>query len=454
MYLYAMKSLILPLCCVGALLAQAQPVARPVRLSEALQLALSNSAQVKKTRLDRQALELRFKESRSAFAPQINADLGLDYLPVLPTNFLPANLFGGPDGGYVAATLGQPWQLTGTIRVDQPIYNEAARRMAPAANVSRGIYDLLGNRAEEEVLFSTATVFYQTLQTEQLLRAVNANLDKLDALERMAKLQLANDYAIPTDVKRIRVARANLEAQRHNLLDGIQALHQTLQFLCGINYDEPLDPVEEMANPAADSSRWKTLALELESTTEYRLLQRQLELNRIQARSLRGELAPSLSAYAITAFQAQRSDANFFETDRRWYGLGAIGFKLKIPVFDGFQRRRRVAQMDIESQKIEEDRRQLSQAKTLEFQQARNQFEGAVQMLRTQEDNVALAHDITDNLLLQYKEGVASLTDLLNAQTALTEAETHYWQQVFSYKLSVLKLLKSAGKLRLVMGGE
>ncbi|MBK6930642.1 MAG: TolC family protein [Saprospirales bacterium] len=153
-------------------------------------------------------------------------------------------------------------------------------------------------------------------------------------------------------------------------------------------------------------------------------------------------------------FQAQRSDANFFETDRRWYGLGAIGFKLKIPVFDGFLRRRRVAQMDIESQKIEEDRRQLSQAKTLEFQQARNQFEGAVQMLRTQEDNVALAHDITDNLLLQYKEGVASLTDLLNAQTALTEAETHYWQQVFSYKLSVLKLLKSAGKLRLVMGGE
>ena len=63
---------------------------------------------------------------------------------------------------------------------------------------------------------------------------------------------------------------------------------------------------------------------------------------------------------------------------------------------------------------------------------------------------MALAHEITDKLVLQYKEGVASLTDLLNAQTALSEAETNYWQQVFSYKLAVLKLLKAAGQLALL----
>ncbi|MBK7938392.1 MAG: hypothetical protein IPJ82_15510 [Lewinellaceae bacterium] len=40
-----------------------------------------------------------------------------------------------------------------------------------------------------------------------------------------------------------------------------------------------------------------------------------------------------------------------------------------------------------------------------------------------------------------------SLTDLLTSQTALSEAETNYWQQVFAYKLAVLKLLKASGKL-------
>lgn len=428
----------------------AQPAARPVSLSETLDLALENSAKLKKTRLDRQTLELQIKEGRSAFAPEVKAGVSLDYVPFLPTTFLPADLFGGPDGGYVAATQGQPWQLTGLVRMDQPIYNEAARRMVPAANVSRSIYDLLTTRAEEEVLYNTATVFYQTLQAEELLRAVNANLEKLDALERMAELQLANGYAIPTDVKRVQVARVNLEAQRQNLVNGIHALHQTLEFLCGIPFDEPFDPVEEMSDPAADSSRWQTLVLELESTTEYRLLQRQHELNRIQTRSMRGEMAPSLSAYAVAAFQAQRPDANFFDTDRRWYNFGAVGFKLDVPIFDGFRHRRKAARMAIEGLKIEEDRHQLSQAKKLEFYQARDQFSGVIQMLESQEENVALARDITDKLLLQYKEGVAPLTDLLNAQTALSEAETNYWQQVFNYKLAVLNLLKAAGRLHLL----
>ena len=449
-----MKRLILLCCWAAGATVSAQPAPRPVSLGETLDLARTNSVQLKKARLDREGLELRLKEGRSAFAPQINASAGIDYYPVLPTQFLPAELFGGPGGGYIPATLGQPWQLTGTVRLDQQIYNEAARRMAPAANTSRALYDLLSTRAEEDVLYNTATVFYQTLQTEQLLHSVNANLDKLEALQRMAELQLANGYAIPTDVKRIQVARTNLQAQRHNLVNGIQALHQTLQFLCGLPFEDNIDPVQEKNSPTADSARWQSLVLELESTTEYRLLQHQQEMNHIQARSLRAEGLPRLSAYALGAFQAQRPDANFFDSEKRWYSLAVVGFKLEVPVFDGFRRRRKAAQMSIEGLKIEEDRRQLSQAKALEFYQARDQFQGSIQMLRTQEDNVSLARDITDKLILQYKEGVAPLTDLLNAQTAMAEAETNYWQQVFNYKLAVLKLLKAAGKLEVLTVNE
>lgn len=445
-----MKNLLLPLCCLWAVLLQAQPGTRQMALRESLDMARTNSAQLKKSQLDRQALELRFKEGRSAMAPQVHAVIGLDYHPALPTTFLPSNLYGGPDGGYVATTLGQPWQLNGTVRMDQPIFNEAARRMAPAANVSRGIYDLLATKAEEEVLFNTATLFYQTLQTEKLLDAINSNLGKLDALERLAQLQLDNGYVVPTDVKRIRVARTNLEAQRYNLESSILALHQTLQFFCGLPFDGTLDLVEETSAPAADSARWQALLLEIESTTEFRLLQRQLELNRIQTRSLRGEMAPSAGLYAVAGFLTQRPDANFFEANRRWYGLGAAGFRVNVPIFDGFLHRRKAAILTIESQKIEEDHRQLEQGKTLEFLRAKEQFQGTLRMIRTQEGNVVLAREITDKLALQFKEGAIGVADLLNAQTALVEAETNYWQQVFNYKLAVVKLLKAAGQLQLL----
>jgi len=438
-------ALVIPLFSCPFLLF-AQPV-RPVTLGESLEMALAHSAQIKKAKIDRHGLEQRLREARSAAYPTVHAGLSYDYFPMLPTQYLPGELFGRTEGSYVPATFGQPWQLAASLNIQQPLYNESLRRSTPMVNVSRNILDLLIERSTDEVRHNTAAVFYQTLQTEQLLRAVNANVEKLEALQRIAELQLANGYAIPTDVKRIRVARTNLETQRQNLLTAISGLRQTLQFLCGVPFEEPFDPVEEMSNPAADSLRWLSLPLAAENTTEHRLLLSNMELNRIQTRSLGGESYPSLSAYASGMYQTQRTDANVFGSDGRWWGMAAVGFKLQMPLFDGFRRHRRAGLLRLEGQKLEEDRQQLVQAKSLEFRQAQEQLQNALRALRTQTDNVALAREITDKLTLQYKEGVASLTDLLNAQTAHSEAETNYWQQAFGYKLAVLKLLKAAGKM-------
>jgi len=427
--------------------AQAAFSNRAVSLGESLDMALANSPQLKKAQLDRQGFELRLREARSAAYPSISATVNYEYSPVLPTQLLPGELFGMADGSYVPAQFGRPWQMIGAVTMTQRIYDESLFRGIPAITAGRAVSDLLVARTEEEILFNTATVFYQTFQTEQLLRAVNANVEKLDALQRIAELQLANDYAIPTDVKRIRVARTNLETQRQKLLTSISVLHQTLQYLCGVPFEESLQLTEDLNNPAADSARWLALRFEPEATTEHMLILRSLELNRIQTRSKWAERLPNLSAYATGAYQTWRDDANVFSSNTTWYAATAFGLKVNVPIFDGFSRNRKVHVLKLEAQKLEEDRRQLDGAKMLEFRQAREELQNALRVLQYQSDNVALAREITDKLLLQYKEGVVSLTDLLNAQTALSEAETNYWQQVFGYKLAVLKLLKASGKL-------
>ncbi len=450
----SLASLLFIFLVVGNLFAQqpTTPTARPLALSESLTLALENSAQIKKNKIDRQILERRVKEARSEGFPQITAGVNLDYWPLLPTQVLPGELFNLAEGTFIPTQFGRPWQLSGNVMLEQNLINESARRNVPALKTTRGISDLLIERSEYEVIFSTATVFYQTLQTEQLLRAVDANLGKLEALQGMAQLQLDNGYAVPTDVKRIRVAKTNLETQRQNLLTGISSLRQTLQFLCGLPFDEALDLSAEIGSPAADSARWQSLSLDPETTTESRLIADNRELLRIQRRSAIAEALPSLKAYAMISAQGFRDDINFFDIDRRWYGAAGAGVRLKIPIFDGFRVRNKALVYKLEEQKLEEDHRQLNNAKTLEFRQAREQLGTSLRTLRSQSDNVALAREITDKLVLQYKEGVASLTDLLNAQTALSEAETNYWQQVFSYKLAVLKLLKTAGQLELLKG--
>jgi outer membrane protein len=416
-------------------------------LQEGIAMSLSNSAQLKKAKLERQGLEQRLREARSGAYPQINASLGYDFYPALPTQNLPGELFGLGEDTYQAVQFGQPWQMGVSLEARQNLYSESLRRGIPAMNVSRSIYDLLTERTEEEVIFQTAQVFYQTLQTTQLLSAVHANADKLEALERIADLQYKNGYAVPTDVKRIKVARTNLETQRKNLHTTINALQNTLRFLCGVPFDEALELSEDKNHPAADSAKYLQLLAAPENTTEHRLIINQLELNRIQTNSLKGEAYPTFYAYASGQYFTQRGNPNLFSTNGRWFTMGVVGFRMQVPVFDGFRRHRKTGLLKLEAEKLETDRRQLIQAKELEFIQARDQLQTALQNLRTQSENVALAREISDKMLLQYKEGVASLTDLLNAQTAHSEAETNYWQQTYTYKLAVLKLLKAVGSL-------
>ena len=205
--------LVFALFFLGKMAAQPVTSARPVTLSQSLALALENSGQLKKARLDREGFEERIREGRSNAYPQINASLNADYYPALPTQLLPGNLF-NQDQPYIPVQFNLPWQFTAQVQVQQQIYNEAARRGVAAVNVTRSVYDLLTERSEEEVLSNTATVFYQMLQTEQILRTIDANRLKLDTQKSMAELQVTTGYGIPTDVKRIRVARTNLETQR------------------------------------------------------------------------------------------------------------------------------------------------------------------------------------------------------------------------------------------------
>ncbi len=447
--------LVFALFFFGKMAAQPTPAPKQVTLSESLKLAIDNSGQMKKARLDREGFEERVREGRSNAYPQVNLNFNADYYPELPTTLLPGSLFNQGDQPYIPAQFNLPWQFTAQLQVQQQLYNEAARRGVPAVNVTRSVYDLLTERSEEEVIANTATVFYQMLQTEQLLHTVDANRLKLDTLRHMAELQVSTGYAIPIDVKRIRVARTNLETQRQNLLGAISSLRQTLQLLCGLPFEQPLELVDDRSHPAADSTRWLALQIEPETTTEHRLLLRNMELNRIQVNSLRAEALPSLSAYTTAYYQAQRSSLSLdkvFNIGRRWYGMAVVGVKVVVPVFDGFRRVHKIKLLNIEGQKLETDRVQLEGAKKLEFRQAREQVLNALRSLHSQEDNVVLAREITEKMLFQYQEGLVPLSELLNTQTAIVEAETNYWQQVFTYRLAVVKLLKAAGKLEDLKG--
>jgi outer membrane protein TolC len=65
-----------------------------------------------------------------------------------------------------------------------------------------------------------------------------------------------------------------------------------------------------------------------------------------------------------------------------------------------------------------------------------------------QRQNVILAQEIYRSTQNNYNNGLAALTDLLDTENALTEAQNSYTQALLNYKIAEIQLIKSNGNIK------
>jgi outer membrane protein TolC len=84
----------------------------------------------------------------------------------------------------------------------------------------------------------------------------------------------------------------------------------------------------------------------------------------------------------------------------------------------------------------------------LAFANAKTQIDNSLTTINNQRENAQLAKEVLDNTRNNYVQGLASLTDLLDAENSLTEAQNNYTSAILDYKLAEIQLIKSKGELK------
>lgn len=148
---------------------------------------------------------------------------------------------------------------------------------------------------------------------------------------------------------------------------------------------------------------------------------------------------PTISAFANAA--ASSLDPGL---DTR---TGAIGVSISIPVFTGYQSTYRIrgARDLLEQRQATRDR--LRNDVTLNVWQAFQDLRTQSQALTTAGDLVASASESFDVALGRYKAGVGTVTDLLNAQSALASANQQRIQARLAWNVAKITLAKAIGGL-------
>ena len=131
-----------------------------------------------------------------------------------------------------------------------------------------------------------------------------------------------------------------------------------------------------------------------------------------------------------------------------WSDYSGIGLNLKIPVFNGFSTRSKVRQADVSLRSIQEDLVNTKLSLDLAYQNSKIQIENSLITVENQKENSELSQEVLRYTNNNYSQGLASLTDLLDAENAYIEAENNYHNAILEYKLAEIQLIKSRGELK------
>ncbi len=441
-----MKKIITLLTLTFALGANAQEV-KSLTLKEAINYALENKAEAKKAKLQVENSEYQIQEVRSQALPQISANGNLTYNPIIQTTVIDGAGFGSP-GTTIHDAFCQKWVSTAGVSLTQAIFDQTVFTGLKAAKSTREFYQINEQLTEEQVIERVANNYYQVYVQRQKLTVIDSMYKNTTKVKDIIKGQYDNGLAKKIDLDRTLVRISNINTQRQQVLNAVQIQENALKFYMGM----PIETQIEIPQTAFEVSPQSLSEVpNTANRTEYLLLKKQEQLLFYQKKAVEAGYYPTLSLNAGYNYigQGPKMPIGGKPSDGvYWSDFSSIGLNLKVPIFTGFSTRSKVRQADIDLRTIKEDINDTKLSLDLAFANAKTQIDNSLTTINNQRENAQLAKEVLDNTRNNYVQGLASLTDLLDAENSLTEAQNNYTSAILDYKLAEIQLIKSKGELK------
>ena len=424
---------------------------KELTLKDAIRYALENKADAEKARLEVTKSEYKIQEVRANALPSISASGGMVYNPKLQATYIDASTFAFPgmpaSNEPIKMEMGQKWSANAEAKLTQVLFNQTVFMGLKAARTTREFYMLNQQLTENEIIEKVAQAYYQVYQTRQTLENIESNLALTEKTANVVKGLNQSGLSKKIDVDRTTVAVNNLKSARQQALNGVQLSENALKYMIGMPMNEVITLPKEGFEANYD------LAFEKGNSNtriELQVLEKQKQLLDLNTKVQRAALYPSLALQATYGYLSMgpKTPIIYGKKDKV-YGAdySAITLGVNIPIFSGFGTRAKIHQAQIESQALEATLKDTRLAMDLAYENAHSQLTNNLLTIDSQKENVKLAEEVLLNTQNNYQQGLASLTDLLEAERSLSDAKNNYTNALLDYKLAEIQLLKSQGKL-------
>lgn len=415
---------------------------RTLTLEECLRIGIENNLSLAGSRNELRKAKHLLSENRAKLLPQVNAVAGFNDNFNPPVSVTDGSAYGNPYN--VTKTL--QYNASAGLQLQMPLYNQTVYTAIDIARTMNELNRLSYEKAREDLILQISKMYYLGQNTVEQLSLIQENRVRLQELRDITQAFFDNGMAMEVDVKRVNINLENLQVQYDN------AKSMLVQQLNLLKYVMDYPAEEEIALTPVNPEQVESVSLTgLRSDLyELQLLESQEKLAGQQKDLIRQGYLPSLSLTGSWMYSAYTDKAlHWFHSgpSNHWYPSSGLGLTLRVPIFDGLDKRARIRKARIDEENARLNYENMRKNMETQYLNATNDLMNNQRNFQKQKDNYLLAEEVYQVTTDRYREGIASMTEVLQDEMRMSEAQNNYLSAHYNYQVANLTLLKLTGQL-------
>ncbi|HEX9135535.1 MAG TPA: TolC family protein [Nitrospirota bacterium] len=406
-------------------------------LEEGLKIVVENGRDVAIARSDEDAARASVSLARSPWLPSVDLygrETWLRYQPEAKTPF----------GAFPTS---QDQFLTYGVKATQILYDFGKTSSSVgAAEYGLKSREIEIDRVKNQAALDFIVAYLDLLESEKLLQVSKEEVQQYEAHQKDTQSRFAAGVVTKNEVLQAEVTLAD-SRQRAVSADNLRSLRESrINSLLLRPLNEQVKPEEISASPSTGLTLEEAWASAEETSNRLKEIDQVIAAKEENIKSLRAEYMPTF--YLSGGYEY--SENKYLVHQDNWSAIAGVNVNL----YSGGASNSRVGLAKAELRSLKLSRDKLLDGIRLEVKAAYLDLQSSAQKMEVTQ---AAVDQAVENLRLQrlrYREGVGTATDVLDAVTLLSTAETNSWKALYGMKRAEASLLNASGKDLVSMYGK
>lgn len=413
---------------------------RILTLEECREMALTNNVDIQTGKLDIDAARQTQKEAFTKYFPSISAgaatykaddDLIKGTIPPIPPLGMetPTEIGTMKDGNIACVSALQPVFAGGQIVNSNKL-----------AQTALEVSHLQLEMTTDKIALEVENYFWKIVSLKEARKTIDVLDSLLQNLHKDVTLAVKTGITTSNDLLTVQLKQNELQSTRLQVENGIQLSRMALCQYIGIPLDSAIyiDVPEFRENIKCPGEYLVDHPTALATLSAYKLLDKNVEVHELKRKIALGQQLPTVGIGVSYAYE----DLMFDKSRNHFLMMATI----RVPISDWWGGSHKFKRSKLEEKKARRQQQDGHEKLQLKMQQSWNQLTEAYQQIVLAESAVKESEENLRMHTNNYRSGINSLSELLDAQSLYQTSRNRYTDACINYMTKTSQYLQDTGR--------